>query len=97
MINVATGLLERELRLLRGYLGDPRLNGLFLGLNRAMGLVLLRLFGDPRIIGIGGFAGLGRLTLLIGDLADGRFSVNYARILATVSLGFDVGYVLFGD
>ena len=41
-----------------------------------MGLRLVLPLGDPRIIGIGGFAGLGRLTLPIGDLDYGRLSVN---------------------
>ena len=37
MMNVA-GLLERELRLLKGCLGDPRFIGVFFGLKRAAGL-----------------------------------------------------------
>ena len=73
--NVA-GLLERELRLLKGCLGDPRFNETFFGLNRARGLRLVLCLGDPRIIGIGGFAGLGRLTLPKGDLDYGRLSVS---------------------
>ena len=94
MINVA-GVLERELRLLKGYVGHPRFNETFFGLNRAMGLRLVLYIGFPRKIGIGGFAVLGKLALPIGDLDYGRLSVNYARILATVSLGFSLGCVFF--
>ena len=37
------------------------------------------------------------LTLPKGDFDEGRFSINWARILATVSFGFGTGCVLFGD